>query len=172
MLLFKYFSILLVSFLFLGCVKQPTEPLHVKNLTNQILALNQKISKNEAMTLSKEMIFFSSQLKKDYKLVTPPLYHNFLVNIGLKDRGLCWHFAYDMLSHAKKLNLKSFDYYIGGANINDYWEEHNSLVVTCKGCNFNKGIVLDPWRNSGILYYSKLKDDKKYNWTQRGELRN
>ena len=117
------------------------------------------------------MILFSSQLKDRYDLVKPPLYHNFLVNIGVKKRGLCWHFAYDMLSSAKKLNLKNFDYYIGGANINDYWKEHNSLIVTCKGCSFVEGIVLDPWRNSGDLYFSKVKNDKNYSWTQRGGLR-
>jgi hypothetical protein len=117
------------------------------------------------------MVAFSSHLKDEYQLVEPPLYHNFLVNIGVKKRGLCWHFAYDMLSHAKKLNLKSFDYYIGGANINDYWEEHNTLVITCKDCKFEDGIVLDPWRNSGDLYFSYVKDDKKYSWNQRGGLR-
>lgn len=136
-----------------------------------LLSLSKNISKNDAKTLAKEMILFSSDLKKEYELVTPPLYHNFLVNIGLKDRGLCWHFAYDMLAHAKELNLKSFDYYIGGANIDDYWEEHNTLLVTCKGCPFEEGIVLDPWRNSGKLYYSKIKDDTSYKWYQRGEKR-
>jgi hypothetical protein len=118
------------------------------------------------------MFLQSSRLKNEYQLVKPPLYHNFLVNIGVKKRGLCWHFAYDMLSHAKKLNLKSFDYYIGGADINDYWQEHNTLVVTCKGCDFSKGIVLDPWRNSAKLFYSKIKDDKDYIWSQRGDKRN
>jgi len=170
--LFKYFSILLISLLFIGCTNQPNAPLHIKKLEEQILVLEKNIPLSEAKILSKEMIYFSLELKKEYKLVTPPLYHNFLVNIGLKKRGLCWHFAYDMLAHIKKLNLKSFDYYIGGANINDYWLEHNSLVVTCKGCKFSEGIVLDPWRNSGVLYFSKIKNDKRYSWTQRGELRN
>ena len=118
------------------------------------------------------MLSYSYQLKDDYKLVSPPLFHNFLVNIGTKKRGLCWHFAYDMLAHIKSLKLTSFDYYIGGANIDDYWEEHNSLVITCNGCKFSEGIVLDPWRNSGKLFFSKVKDDLKYNWKQRGELRN
>jgi len=170
--LFKNLFCFLLIFLFIGCTKQPNQPLHVNHLEKLILSLDENISHNEAQILSKEMSHFASDLKDEYKLVTPPLYHNFLVNIGIKKRGLCWHFAYDMLAHALKLNLKSFDYYIGGANINDYWEEHNTLVVTCKGCKFSQGIVLDPWRNSGDLYYSKLSDDIKYSWMQRGGLRN
>ncbi len=155
--------------MFIGCTNNPKAPLHVESLDELFLSLH--VDENEAKKLSFEMLLASSQLKIDYDLVKPPLYHNFLVNIGVKERGLCWHFAYDMLAHAKKQNLTSFDYYIGGANINDYWEEHNSLIVTCKGCKFEEGIILDPWRNSGDLYFSYVKDDKKYIWTQRGKLR-
>ena len=164
----KYLNFITILIIFLGCTKEP-QVLHVKTLYEVLSSLH--VDTNETKILSNEMILFSSQLKNDYELVKPPLYHNFLVNIGVKKRGLCWHFAYDMLSHAKSLNLKNFDYYIGGANINDYWEEHNTLVVTCKGCKFEDGVVIDPWRNSGILYFSKVKNDKKYSWSQRGGLR-
>ncbi len=136
-----------------------------------LLNLNKNIKESDASLLAKKAIFYSSFLKNKYKLVKPPLYHNFLVNIGLKKRGLCWHFAYDMLKMAKNLKLNSFDYYIGGANINNYWSEHNSLVVTCKGCSFEEGIVMDPWRKSGELYFNFLKNDKEYKWNQRGSKR-
>jgi len=171
----KYIFITFLSLFFVGCIgsnNMVIEDLKHKELTMLLSDLNKKVDFNEAKELANQSLIYSNQLTKDYDLATPPLYHNFLVNIGVKQRGLCWHFAYDMLAHTKELNLKSFDYYIGGANINDYWQEHNSLVVTCKGCEFNKGIVLDPWRNSGNLYFSNIKDDKNYLWTQRGELRN
>jgi len=167
--LLKYFLVPLIVFFFLGCVKEPKPSLHVNSL-EQVLSFI-SIDKNEINKLSLEMLSYSSQLAVEYRLVSPPLFHNFLVNTGVKKRGLCWHFAYDMLSHAKKQNFTSFDYYIGGANINDYWEEHNALVVTCRGCKFEDGVVLDPWRNSGVLYFSNVKDDKNYIWTQRGELK-
>jgi len=167
----KYLYILTISLLLSGCIDNPKAPLQVKNLEQTILSISSSIKKSEAKKLSSEMIKYSSQLKDDYELVSPPLFHNFLVNTGIKKRGLCWHFAYDMLARAKSLNLDSFDYYVGGANISDYWQEHNTLVATCKDCSFNKGVVLDPWRNSGDLYFSKIKDDKSYAWTQRGGLR-
>lgn len=171
----KYIITILLSIFFIACSTSTTQV--ENNLTNDDLtvlfySLNDKVNKKEAKILSNEMFKQSQFLKESYNLVSPPLFQNFLVNIGLKEKGLCWQFAYDMLKHAKSLDLKSFDYYIGGANIGDYWTEHTTLVVTCKGCNFNDGIVLDPWRNSGELFYSKVKNDKKYIWQKRGEKRN
>ena len=170
--LFKNLSIIFVAIFFVGCAHQPQLPKQSHLLEKELLSMNADISEAEANKLSKEMTAFSLKLKQQYDLVSPPLFHNFLVNIGVKKRGLCWQFAYDMLKHVKTLHLQSFDYYIGGANINDYWQEHNTLVVTCKGCRFEDGVLLDPWRNSGILYFSKLKNDKNYSWKQRGGLRN
>lgn len=159
----------------LGCAPSPApinNASHNDNLTKLLFNLNEKIDKKEAEKLAATSLKYSLQLIKEYDLVTPPLYQNFLVNIGVKERGLCWQFAYDMLSHTLAQNFTSFDYYIGGAHINDYWEEHNTLVVTCKGCKFSEGIILDPWRNSGTLFFSKVGNDIDYNWTQRGGLRN
>ena len=155
----------------MGCAK-PDIATNKIDLYTLLSNLSPKTDKHEALILATSSLSYSHQLIKDYELVKPPLYHNFLVNIGVKRRGLCWHFATDMLNNALKQNLKTFDYYIGGANINDYWQEHNTLVVTCKGCNFDKGVVLDPWRNSGNLYFSKVKNDTNYKWSQRGGRRN
>jgi len=171
----KYIITILLSILFIGCTLSNTQV--EKNQQNDKLAillssLNNTTNKNEAKILSHEMYKQAEHLKQSYNLVSPPLFHNFLVNIGAKEKGLCWHFAYDMLKHAKSLNLKSFDYYIGKANIGDYWKEHTTLVVTCKGCDFNDGIVLDPWRGSGKLFFSIVKSDDEYVWYKIGEKRN
>jgi len=169
----KYILIVLALF-FMGCAEhqnviQTKSP--YEDLNTLLVAFDKDIDKKEAKILAIKSIDYSNQLIKDYELTTPPLFHNFLVNTGVKKRGLCWHFATDMLKHTLKQNLDSFDYYIGGANINDYWEEHNTLVVTCKGCSFSEGIIFDPWRNSGKLFFSKVKDDKDYKWSQRGSKR-
>ena len=169
----QYIYLILILLLFQGCTNTPTLPkqndIKAKKLETLIDSLH--VDKKEAKDLARKAIIYSKTLAKQYNLVKPPLFQNFLVNIGLRKRGLCWQFALDMLSFVKKQNYKSFDYYIGGANVGNYWSEHNVLVVTCKGCKFKDGILLDPWRNSGDLYFSKLKDDKKYRWKQRGGLR-
>ncbi len=169
----KYLSILIILVLFIGCAKEPkisninhSKVLQLKQMLNSL-----HVNKFESDDLAKKAIYHSSELAYKYNLAEPPLFQNFLVNIGVRKRGLCWQFADDMLSFVKKQNYKSFDYYIGAANIGDYWSEHNVLVVTCKGCKFDDGIILDAWRNSGKLYFSKIKNDKKYTWQQRGGLR-
>ena len=169
----QYLFLIFILFLFQGCTNSPKLPQQddIKTKKLEILIDSLHVDKKEAKELAQKAIIHSKELAKEYKLVSPPLFQNFLVNIGLKKRGLCWQFAYDMLSFVKAQNYKSFDYYIGGANVGDYWREHNVLVVTCKGCGFKDGILLDPWRDSGNLYFSKIKDDKKYKWKQRGELR-
>ena len=167
----RYFCVALLTLLLLGCAKNPEVPLHVESLEYTLKSIDALVAKSDAQKLSSEMHYYSKKLKKEYEFVNPPLLHNFLVNTGVKQRGLCWHFAYDMLAHAKSLNLDSFDYFIGGANIGNYWKEHNVLIATCRGCDFLKGVVIDPWRNHIGLYYSFLKYDKEYTWTQRGGLR-
>ncbi len=173
--MFKSLTISIFSFfilLFGGCAGQPelyTALQKERKLENLLLSIN--IDKEEAKDISKKAISYSLELAKEYELVKPPLYHNFLVNIGLKKRGLCWQFAYDLLDYLKKQNYKSVDFYIGGANINDYWSEHNVVVLTCKGCDFRQGVLLDAWRDSGNLFFSKLKEDKIYKWKQRGGIR-
>ena len=135
------------------------------------MSLSPSVDIKESKLLSKGVIQHSVKLSDSYNITTSSLYHNFLVNIGIKKRGLCWHFAYDMLSYVKKQNFKSFKYFIGGANIGSYWSEHNTLIVTCAKCSFDEGIVLDPWRDPRNLYFSKINSDKKYKWKQRGGVR-
>jgi len=166
----KYF-IFTLFVLFTGCTTTPKISTVKKAQKLESILLSLHVNKEEAKDLSGKIFKYSRKLAEEYELVKPPLYHNFLVNMGIKKRGLCWQFAYDMLSFVKKQNYKSFDYYIGGANINNYWSEHNVLVVTCKGCNFEEGVLLDPWRNSGELFFCKIKNDKNYKWKQRGGIR-
>lgn len=169
----KYLGVLFTILLLIGCTPKPNLP---KIDGDQVSKLNMMldsihVKRSEAKDLARKAIKHSEKLAHDYKLVKPPLFQNFLVNVGLRKKGLCWQFAYDMLAFVKKQHYKSFDYYIGGANIGSYWDEHNVLVVTCKGCSFDKGVLLDPWRDSGKLFFCKVKNDKKYKWSQRGNLR-
>ncbi|HIO91215.1 MAG TPA: hypothetical protein EYG68_00030 [Leucothrix mucor] len=70
-----------------------------------------------------------------------------------------------MTAHMEKKNLKTFDLVRGTAN-RRLKNEHNSLVVIAKGDSFYKGILLDPWRNSGDLYWTKVTNDEdpQYTW--------
>ncbi len=126
--------------------------------------------KKQSFLISKDIQNFAKKIKKEYNLTSYPNWNNFLINIGLKKRGLCWQLAYDLLNFLKP-KYKDIDYYIAGANINSYFKEHNVLVLTCKKCKFNDGLLIDLWRNGGEVYFSTLDDDKDFTWKQRGSKR-
>lgn len=155
---------ILIALFLVGCASK--KPSHEKTLEE----LLKPIAGNEASIIANDAIDFSQTLKERYDLIPYANFNNFLVNIGIKERGLCWQLAYDMYHHLKPKNY-NVDYYIGGANINHYWSEHNAVVLTCKGCDFKDGVLLDPWRNGGELFYSKIGKDEDFSWSQRGGKR-
>ena len=135
----------------------------VKKMAEEIISISPKIDKKEAYAVSYDAITYSKVLANKYELTSPPLFHNFLVNIHVKERGLCYHFARDLLAYLQTRNYKTFDFKRVVADKKGYFE-HNAVLLTVKGLDLQESIVLDAWRNSGKLYESKLKDDKDYKW--------
>ena len=93
----------------------------------------------------------------------PAVLHNILVRIGARDRGLCYQWTEDLIKELTKLNLKTYDLHWGVAYRGSDLREHNTVVITANGSGFEDGIVLDPWRNSGVLYWAAVKEDE-YPW--------
>ena len=164
---FKLF--LLFTFFLTACsvVPTPISEYKVSKLTHLLKSLNSTIPKKEAEYLSRDIFQQTKKLTKAFKLTSPPWFHNVLVNIGLRDKGLCYHWSDALYSYFMKKSYLHFSFHLGGANIGEYFFEHNVLVVTGKGGKFEEGIVIDPWRDSGKLYFSKIKDDTKYTWKHR-----
>lgn len=138
----------------------------ISKLAVALKGLSPDISPQEATILAYDSVVYSMILANKYKLSYPPLWHNVLVNSKKRPRGLCYHWQRDLMTHFRKKKLKTFDLKEGVAYEKEYWREHNTLVVTAKGANFDKGIVLDPWRHSGTLAWAKVKQDK-YPWKLR-----
>jgi hypothetical protein len=118
--------------------------------------------------LSRDIFEQVKRLTEEFELTSPPLWHNFLVNLGIKKRGLCYHWSDSLYIYLHQKNYKNFDFYLIGSNIGEYFSEHNALLVVKKNAlSIRNGIVIDPWRESGELYFSKLEEDKKYDWRHR-----
>ena len=172
----KFFLLLIYLALFSGCSLTPlpkrtlTEVYNsTKELSLMLQELNATVDQREANDLAKEAILYSSKLAKKYKLVSPPLWHNTLINIGIKKRGLCYQWADDLLKYLHKRGYKTLIFYYVGSDIDSYFE-HNAIVVSAKGMGFEDGILLDAWRNSGNLFFIKVKEDKKYSWRSREDI--
>ncbi len=137
----------------------------INNLQNDIEKLSPLIDKTEAKEVASLAILHSQFLANEYDLVSPPLYHNSLVQMGLRKRGLCFHFAEDLIHKLKDLNLETLDLRWVVHDKAQYWE-HSSIVLSAKGQPINKGIILDAWRNSGKLYWNNFDKDTRYTWIE------
>jgi hypothetical protein len=101
----------------------------------------------------------AAQLRRDYGVIGgPPSFHNFLVNLGTRKRGLCFQWAEDLLVELDALKLRTLELHWAEAWAGS-WREHNCVVVTAKGQSFRQGIILDCWRHSGHLFWSPLATD-------------
>ncbi len=139
----------------------------INGLAKALKALGPNTSQAEANEIAYDAVVYPMILANQYNLVYPPQLQNVLVNAKRRDRGLCWQWADDMTAHMQKKNLKTFDLLRGTAN-RRLKNEHNALVIVAKGENFYTGILLDPWRNSGDLYWAKVteEEDPQYVWHQ------
>ena len=166
---FLSISFLSLSFLLVGCVV--TEPSVSETKINQLSTLLQDLDRHipqeEARHLSQDIFHETQKLIKEFGLTSPPVFHNVLVNVGLREKGLCYHWSDALYVHLSKKKYASFEFHLMGANIGEYWSEHNVLVVLVKGGNVEEGIIIDPWRDSGKLYFSKVSEDTIYQWKHR-----
>ena len=136
---------------------------NVKQLKQVLVALSETVDKTEAQLVAETAVRESAVLAEEYQLVRPAVAHNLLVVLGLRERGLCYHWAEDLMKRLQALDLKSFRLHWGVAYRGGELREHNCVVITAKGQSFFKGIVLDPWRNSGNLFWAQVAKDN-YPW--------
>ena len=137
----------------------------IVELYQSIMTLGPNIVESEAKFVAREAVLYPKVLANRYKLMNPPLFHNVLVNYGRRERGLCYQWTRDMGLQINR-PMKSLHFFHGVAFRRNYWKEHSTLVVAAKGKGVPDGIILDPWRNSGNLFWSHVKDDKKYPWVK------
>lgn len=169
--LFKllFFKLLFFAFFLTGCVV--TVPLtpqtQMTQLSRLLGSLDENISKAEAMQLSRDIFEHTEKLTKEFNMTSPPLWHNFLVNVGIREKGLCYHWSDALYISLSKKQYSSFEFHLMGADIGKYFLEHNVLVVVAKDEKVEDGVIIDPWRDSGKVYFSKVSEDTKYQWKHR-----
>jgi len=168
--------ILLLLFIFGGCSLTPLPPSSPKIITTQIdklstmiIDLNTTIDRYEAKDIASRAINYSKYLAKKYRVVSPPLWHNTLVNLGIRKRGLCYQWAEDLLSYLLIKKYQTIKFYTVGSSIGSYFE-HNALAISAKGSTLKRAILLDAWRGSGNLYFIEIDKDKRYKWKNREEV--
>ncbi len=140
-----------------GRIVRPTE-----SLAAEIATLSPSVRRTEAQAVAECAYATAAKLARDYRVVGPALFQNFLVNVGLRKRGLCYQWTEDLMAELQQLKLKTLELHWAVARPGTL-REHNSVVVTAKGQSFRDGIVLDPWRQGGRLFWGPLAMDH-YPW--------
>lgn len=133
-------------------------------LRNKILALGHDVKFQDAQNVAECAHRTAGELRHDYRVVGPPLFHNFLVNTGIRKRGLCFQWAEDLFASLDALKLTTLELHWAEARAGTL-REHNCVVVTARGQPFRSGIILDCWRHSGHLYWAELAHDH-YPWVE------
>ena len=133
-------------------------------LGERIAALGAKVRADEAQRLAECAYTTGAILRRDYRVFTPALFHNFLVHVGIRKRGLCFQWAEDLLAQLDALKATTLELHWAEARAGRL-RETNCIVVTAKGQTFREGIVLDCWRHAGHLFWAPVAADH-YPWVE------
>jgi hypothetical protein len=121
------------------------------------------LREREAEEVARTAVPAFGELRREYEMVRPALLHNLLVNIGIKDQGLCWQWARDLMDRLKGLNLETFDVLWATAR-EGTMREHNTVVLVSKGKDLQEGLFLDGWKKAGKPFWMLVREDKKHPW--------
>jgi hypothetical protein len=132
-------------------------------LRARIAALAPTVDPAEAQRVAQIAFNTGRELKREWGVVWPPGFHNFLVNRGAKKGGLCFQFAEHLLLRLSELKWETLEFH-WAESFERTLSEHNVIVVTAKGQHFFRGIILDNWRYGGRLVWGPVIDDPHYEW--------
>lgn len=139
----------------------------VQRLETMILSMRDDIDPLEASRAAAIAFSHTRELAIQYQITDPPLVHNTKVNIGLKPRGLCWHWAEDMENRLDAEGFETLEMNRAISEGRGILIDHSTAIISAKGDGYRKGVVLDPWRTGGDLYFAPVVEDTRYRWEAR-----
>ncbi|MEL7097391.1 MAG: hypothetical protein AAGM84_01055 [Pseudomonadota bacterium] len=142
----------------------------IASLTRAFMAMGPQVDPDEAARAARIAFDYPLQLRAQYQVTDPPLIHNAKVNAGTRPRGLCWHWADDMQARFAAEGFQTLDLHRAIANSDNMLIDHSTVIVSAKGDGWSEGIVTDPWRYGGRLFWSPTLDDRRYNWIPRQQV--
>lgn len=132
-----------------------------------IADLGPSVDRAEAARAAEIAYRYPLQLAEEYNVTDSPIVHNIKVNNGWRERGICVHWAEDMEARLNAEGFQTLQIHRAIAEGNEFRIDHSTAIISAKGADFDEGIVLDPWRFSGRLYWAPTLNDEKYYWEPR-----
>ena len=140
-------------------------PDEIARLEAGLLALGPDIDPVEAARAARISYSYTAALAERYQITDPPLVHNTKVNMGLRPRGLCWHWAQDLENRLEAEKFQTLDVLRAIANSESDWLiDHSTALLAPSGGALEDAMVLDPWRFGGRLFWGTVTDDTRYDW--------
>lgn len=121
----------------------------------------------EARAIAAALVTTTRAEAEKYRMVGSPLFNNFLIQIGAKNEGYCYHWTEALLQALPPEHGYYFERHWGGANVGRA-TENNAVIVTAKGAPLDRGLVYDAWRGAGRPWWMWVKEDH-YRWVERSE---
>ncbi len=150
---------------------EPVMQQRIGELRQAIATLDESVDPEEAQRAARIAIEYSLELAQRYEVNTSPLMHNLLVNLGVRSRGLCVHWTEDLLARLRAENFDSLDLHWAIANHDVAFSiEHSTVVISARGDSLYRGLVLDPWRDAGRLYWAYTLQDRDYPWQPQAQV--
>ena len=164
--------ILVLGLLFAGCsTPSGTTSGDVAGLTRAIQNLSPDVDPQEAARAAQIAHDYALQLRAEYRVTDPAIIHNAKVINGFREKGLCNDWAQAMTTRLKQESFRTLDLHWVTSPPTAFRIIHHSALISAKGDPMDEGIILDPWRNSGVLFWAPVRKDTKYNWRPRLEVR-
>lgn len=153
--------------LFIISCADPGSPIfrqkQAQKLSCDLQKLAPVVSAYEADQMAITAVEEAAKLSRDYKPARLAWFNNWLVNRGLRERGLCYHWRDDLFLPLFQLKLSTLDLHLATSRQGTVLE-HNGIVVTARNQPFNQGIIIDAWRQGGRLWWGRFNQDKNHPW--------
>ena len=175
MTIFRVFPLLMILTL-VACATPPAQETPIADrrdvtaLRDAILSLGDGIDPEEALRAARIAYRYTRQLAQEYQFTDPPLIHNAKVHLGLRPRGLCYHWAEDIEARLLEEDFRTLDMHRAIAPETLFRIEHSTAIISRKGDVYSEGIILDPWRTGGTLHWTRVTDDTDYEWLPHVEV--
>jgi hypothetical protein len=152
-----------------NCAQAPKEvsPSDIDALAAQLKALGADVDPAEADRAARIAFTYSLQLREEYNVTDGPIIHNAKVNNGLRERGICVHWAEDIEARLKAENFRTLQLHRAISEGSAYRIDHSTAIISKRGDGLEQGVVLDPWRYGGLLFWAPTLEDERYTWEPR-----
>lgn len=139
----------------------------IVQLTRNLSALyDAAFVEREAYQIAEALVDQTRETNKEFRMRGSPYWHNFLIKLGLRKKGYCYHWVPELLKALPPEPMRYFERHWGGSFLS-LGRENNAVIITKRGAPIETGIVYDAWRGSGKPFWIAASKDKKYRWEER-----